>query len=350
MKKVAVGMSGGVDSAVTAYLLKKQGYHVIGVYMQMIDSGNYEKNLSDAQKVAEMLGIDFKYYDIRDSFREKVIKYFTDSYVKGLNPNPCVICNKEIKFKLFFDLVKEFDVDYISTGHYARTGQDPATGQFFIKKAKDLNKDQTYFLYYLNQSVLKKVIFPLGDYYKDEVKEIAEKAGLHIARKSESQEICFIPDNDYKKYLVSIYGQESFKKGDILDQKGKKIGEHKGLPFYTIGQRKGLGISLEYPSYVTGFNEKNNILYIGRNEDLFSNKLIAGDYNLIHVDDFDEGMEYDIKIRYSVKTSKGIVKKIGDNKIEVIFKEPQRAITPGQSVVFYQEDYLIGGGIILESV
>jgi len=347
MKKVAVGMSGGVDSSVTAYLLKKQGYEVVGVYLQMIEKDDAEKGLSDAKRVADQLEIEFKHFDIRKEFQEKVIKYFKDSYISGITPNPCIVCNREIKFKLFFDLVKDLDVDYIATGHYVRVIEDKKTGYYYLGKAEDQFKDQTYFLYYLNQNVLKRVLFPLGEYKKDDVKRIAAEAGLHVAQKSESQEICFIPDNDYKKYLKNAFGENTFKKGPVFDLDGKKVGEHLGLPFYTIGQRKGLGISMEYPAYVVGMDKVKNALYLGRNENLFSDKLIAGQVNSTTGKIFDEDVEYDIKIRYSVKTSTGKVKNLTDGKIEVIFKEPQRAITPGQSVVLYNQELLVGGGVIM---
>ncbi len=347
MKKVAVGMSGGVDSSVTAYLLKKQGYEVVGVYLQMIEKKDAEKGLADARRVAEQLGIEFRHFDIRDKFKEKVIKYFTDSYIAGITPNPCVVCNREIKFKLFFDLVKDFDVDYLATGHYVKVIKDEKSGFFHLEKAEDALKDQTYFLYYLNQDVLSKVLFPLGEYKKEEVKKIAEEAGLYVAQKSESQEICFIPDNDYKKYLKEAFGDKTFKKGPVFDLENKKVGKHLGLPFYTIGQRKGLGISMEYPAYVIKTDQEKNALYLGKNENLFSDKLIAGEINLLTGVSFDEDTEYDIKIRYSTRTSKGKVRSLLQGKIKVSFTEPQRAITPGQSVVLYKEDLLVGGGVIM---
>lgn len=350
MKKVAVGMSGGVDSSVTAYLLKEQGYQVIGVYLQMIEKEDAAKGLNDARKVAEQLGIEFRHFDIRDKFKEKVIKYFTDSYLAGITPNPCVFCNREIKFKLFFDLVKDLDVDYLATGHYVKVLKNEENGKYYLGKASDEKKDQTYFLYYLNQDVLKKVIFPLGDFIKDEVKEIAGKAGLHVAQKSESQEICFIPDNDYKKYLRTAFGEKAFKKGPVFDMEGNLVGEHMGLPFYTIGQRKGLGISMEYPAYVIATDIEKNALYLGEPENLFSNKLTASEINLLDGGAFEEDWEYDIKIRYSVRTAKGKVKYLPDGNIQVLFSEPQRAITPGQSVVFYKKNLLIGGGVILNSI
>ncbi len=346
MNKIAVGMSGGVDSSVTAYLLKKQGYEVTGVYLQMIDDIHAEKAAGDAKKVADQIGIDFNRYDIRDKFKEKVIAYFTESYLAGVTPNPCVVCNKEIKFKLFFDLVKELGIDTIATGHYVKVEKDTQSGKYLLKKAEDERKDQTYFLYNLTQEVLQKVKFPLGDYKKDKVKEMADEAGLHVAKKSESQEICFISDNDYKSYLKEYYGDQVFQKGPIIDQQGNFVGEHTGLPFYTIGQRKGIGLSLDYPAYVTGFNQKENVLYIGEQNDLFTDTLTAEKYNLLHLDSFDEEYEYDIKIRYSNYTSKGYIKVNPDQTIIVNFKEPQRAVTPGQSVVFYDGDILIGGAVI----
>ncbi len=349
MKNVALGMSGGVDSSVAAYLLKKQGYKVTGIYLQMTDKENVDQSLIDAQRVSEQLGIEFRHFDIRDQFKEKVISYFKDSYLNSITPNPCIVCNREIKFKLFFELIKDLDFDYISTGHYVKILQDEESSLYYLGKAEDEKKDQTYFLYYLNQDILSKVIFPLGNYKKEDVKKIANEIGLNVAQKKESQEICFIADNDYKKYLRKAFGERTFNKGPVIDMDGNIIGEHLGLPFYTIGQRKGLGISLEYPAYVVGWDQNKNILQIGKNEDLFSDRLIAGEINKLDGNPFEEDLEYDIKIRYSVKTSKGKVKNLRDNKIEVHFTEAQRAITPGQSVVIYKKDRLIGGGVIQSS-
>lgn len=349
MKKVAVGLSGGVDSSVTAYLLKKEGYEVTGVYLRMIENENADQSFLDAQRIAEQLGIEFKHYDVTKIFKEKVISYFTEAYITGITPNPCIVCNREIKFKLFFDLLKDLEFDYFATGHYVKVVKDEESSLYYLAKAEDEKKDQTYFLYSLTQDILKKVIFPLGAYKKEEVKKIAKETDLFVALKKESQEICFIPDNDYKKYLINIFGEKVFKKGPVVDMEGNIVGEHLGLPFYTIGQRKGLGLSMESPVYVIGWNHKNNILNIGKNKDLFSSKLIADEVNIVDGNTFDENVEYDIKIRYSVKTAKGKVKNLPEGKIQVDFIEPQRAITPGQSVVFYKKDYLIGGGVIINN-
>lgn len=348
MKKIAVGMSGGVDSAVTAWLLHQKGYEVTGVYLRMIPQDNWQKSMEDARAVAEKIGIPFTYYDIRKEFQEAVIRYFTDAYFSGITPNPCIICNREIKFKLFFNLARELGISNIATGHYLRLEEEPDTKKLMIRKAKDLNKDQTYFLYYLSQEVLRHSEFPLGEYTKQEVKDIAEKAGLPVARKQESQEICFIPENDYKAYLLENFGKQAFTPGQILDRDWKVVGTHHGLPFYTIGQRKGLGVAMPYPAYVTGFDKVNNRLFIGRNQDLFSSRLVASSCNLVHKEQVEEGEVYDIKIRYSLHTAKGTVRSLPDNRLEVSFFEPQRAITPGQSMVFYQGEILIGGGIITE--
>lgn len=349
MKKIALGMSGGVDSSVAAYLLKEQGFEVTGIYLQMTDKEDIDQSYIDAQKVSEQLGIEFRHYDIRKQFKEKVISYFMDSYLNGITPNPCIVCNREIKFKLFFELIKDLDFDYIATGHYVKVSQDKESSLYYLGKAEDEIKDQTYFLYYLNQAILSKALFPLGNYKKEEVKKIAKEIGLHVAQKSESQEICFITDNDYKNYLRQAFGDKTFNKGPVIDMDGAKIGEHLGLPFYTIGQRKGLGISLEYPAYVVGWDQKNNTLQLGRNEDLFSDRLIAGEINVLDGNSFEEDLDYDIKIRYSVKTSRGKVKNLKNNRIEVNFTEAQRAITPGQSVVIYKNERLIGGGVIQSS-
>lgn len=350
MKKIALGMSGGLDSSVAAYLLKEEGWQVTGVYLQMLEDDQAQAAIDDARRVAQDLDIDFFVFDVRKTFREKVIDYFTETYIKGLTPNPCVVCNREIKFKLLFDLVKDLDINYIASGHYVDIFYDEEKSFYYLKKAKDLTKDQSYFLYYLNQESLSRIVFPLASYTKEQVKEIALEAGLHIAGKKDSQEICFINNNDYKKFLQASFGPNTFKEGPVYNMDGELLGQHEGLPFYTIGQRKGLGISLREPAYVIKKDRQKNALYLGKNEDLFSKGLIAGETNLVDGRLFDENYYYDVKIRYSLQTAEARVKHLDDHKIEVSFKEAQRAISPGQSLVIYKDDILVGGGVILKNL
>ncbi len=350
MKKVALGMSGGVDSSVSALLLKEAGYEVTGVYLQMLEKDKSQAASEDARQVAEKLGIDFLVFDVRKEFKEKVIDYFTDSYLKGLTPNPCVVCNREIKFKLFFDLVKDLDIQYLASGHYVDLYHDPQKNAYYLKQARDLSKDQSYFLYYLNQASLSKTIFPLASYTKEEVKELALKADLHLARKKDSQEICFISDNDYKKFLLESIGQKAFAKGPVYNMQGELLGQHQGLPFYTIGQRKGLGLSLKEPAYVVSKNLEGNALYLGQDKDLYSGGLLADELNLVDGSLLDENIIYDVKIRYSLKTAQARVKHLSKDKIEVYFLENQRAISPGQSIVIYKDNILLAGGVILKSL
>lgn len=350
MKKVALGMSGGVDSSVSAFLLKEAGCEVIGVYLQMLEKEDSQAAMEDARRVCEKLNIDFFVFDVRKEFKEKVIDYFTGAYLKGLTPNPCVVCNREIKFKLFFDLVKDLDIDYLASGHYVDIFFDQDKSACYLKQAKDLSKDQSYFLYYLNQDFLSKTLFPLATYTKEEVKELALKAGLHLARKKDSQEICFISNNDYKAFLLDSFGPEAFAKGPVYNMQGKLLGQHQGLPFYTIGQRKGLGLSLQEPAYVVSKDLENNALYLGQDQDLYSEGLLADQLNLVDGQLLDENTLYDVKIRYSLKTAQAKIKHSQADKIEVYFQEAQRAISPGQSVVIYKDNILLAGGVILKSL
>lgn len=342
MKKVMIGMSGGVDSAVSAYLLKQSGYDVTGVTLRLC--GENESDAADAKAVAERLGIEHIVGDMSEEFRNKVIDDFVNSYKQGATPNPCIVCNKFIKFGAMLDYAVDCGADLIATGHYARIKRG-ADGRYLLKKALDESKDQSYVLYSLTQERLSRVLFPLGEMTKSEVRELAESQGLINARKRDSQDICFVPDGDYAAF-IGRYTGESFPKGSFVDKEGNVLGEHNGIIKYTIGQRKGLGISLGKPAFVCGKDIQSNTVTLGENSDLFSKILTAHDVNLISADSIDRPMRVCAKVRYNQKEQPATVETIGENRIRVEFDEPQRAISKGQSVVLYDGDTVVGGGII----
>lgn len=349
--RVLLGMSGGVDSSVSAILLQRQGYEVIGCTMKLCQNTkkeDSEKAILDAKKVCEKLGIEHHTIDLQNEFDKKVVKPFIKEYQECKTPNPCVECNKFIKFGYLYNKAKELDCEYIATGHYARIEYSEKYNQKVLKKAKEEKKDQSYFLYWIGKDKLKNIIFPLQDYTnKEDIRKIAKEAGLEIAEKKDSQEICFVPENDYQKFLAR---QKDFKikKGNIILKDGKILGKHQGLYKYTIGQRKGLGISYSEPLYVIGIDEKNNNIIVGKEEELYNKELYAEDTNWLVEINKKEPSACFAKIRYRAKESKATVF-FEDNKIKVLFEKEQRAITPGQSVVFYDEEgVLLGGGRISE--
>ncbi|WAW14045.1 tRNA 2-thiouridine(34) synthase MnmA [Peptostreptococcus equinus] len=344
--RVLLGMSGGVDSSVAAYLLKKQGYDVVGVHMKLWDSGD-NKHINDAKKVCDSLGIEFHVVDLQNEFKNKVIKNFVREYEMGRTPNPCVFCNKNIKFGDLFKKADELNCKYISTGHYALCLKNEETGRYEIHRADNDHKDQTYVLYNLTQDKLARTLFPIGHYDKPRIREIAKEIGLEVHNKPDSQDICFIPDQDYERFLREKTNIKS-DKGHFVDSEGNDLGEHKGIISYTIGQRKGLGVTFGKPKYVIDINGKDNTIVLGDNEDLFKNELEASNVNFIpfSIDEVKDKIVYDAKIRYSAKPARVTITNLGDDKINVVFDEPQRAITKGQSIVFYDGDILVGGGII----
>ena len=337
-KRVLLGMSGGVDSSVAAILLKEQGYEVVGVTMKLL---NNEFSDEDAKKVCKSLNIEHYTVDYTEEFNEKVIKDFCNCYANCKTPNPCIECNKYFKFGLMQEKAKELNCDYIATGHYAKTEFSEEYNRYVLKKANSLSKDQSYVLWNMPKDLVSKVLFPLSDYTdKNDIREVALKYNLPVANKKDSQDICFIPDGDYKKFLEE-YSNIKPIKGNIVNTEGEILGKHKGLYYYTIGQRKGLGISNEVPLFVLGFNKQKNEVIVGEESKLYKKELIAEDVNLVLFDEIKEPLRVMTKTRYSAREFSSTIYPTEDGKIKVVFDEPQRAITPGQSAVFYIDDIVV---------
>lgn len=355
-KTVVVAMSGGVDSSVTAALLLEQGYQVIGVTMQIWDPAVTEVNgdyvgccslaaVEDARSVANRLDIPYYVLNFHDLFRRTVVRDFCRQYAVGRTPNPCVVCNRVIKFEALLQKSRALGADYLATGHYARIGYDEGTGRYTLQKAKDRRKDQTYFLYSMTQEQLAHTLMPLGDFTKDEVRQMAAQRGLKVAEKPESQEICFVPDDNYRNFLRENAAEE-IKPGPFLDLQGREIGRHEGIAYYTIGQRRGLGLATGERVYVVDIDPQRNAVVVGPVEALSRTSLVAGDINLVLTDRLNGPLQAQAQIRYNAVPAPATVAPAGEGRVRIDFAEPQRAITPGQAVVFYQGEYLLGGGTI----
>lgn len=355
-KKVVIGMSGGVDSSVGAYLLREQGYDVIGVTMQIWqDEDNQAQEehggccgltaVDDARRVAWELDIPYYVMNFKQEFKDNVIDYFVDEYIRGRTPNPCIACNRYVKWESLLKRSMDIGAEYIATGHYARIEPLP-NGRYALKKSVTAAKDQTYALYNLTQYQLEHTLMPVGEYSKEEIRAIADKIHLQVAGKPDSQEICFIPDHDYAKFIKENT-DSSLPEGNFVDFYGNVLGRHRGITHYTIGQRKGLNLSMKRPVFVVEIRPETNEVVIGDSGDVFSDTLRCDHLNWMAIDGLHGGvMQVTAKIRYSHKGAPCVIREVEDGVVECVFEAPQRAITPGQAVVFYDGDYVVGGGII----
>ena len=356
-KTVVVAMSGGVDSSVAAALLLERGYDVAGITMNLFSlpedvcrSGGLRsccgrRALEDARRVALHLGIPHHVADLRGEFEKEVIADFSREYGRGRTPNPCVRCNERIKFKALFERARRMGADLLATGHHARLRRDEALGRMLLKKGKDRAKDQSYFLYRLSRARLSRVLFPVGDFTKAEVREMARRWALQVAERAESQETCFAPLGDYGDVLAGR-APEAFRPGPIVDTAGRVLGKHKGIGCYTIGQRRGLGVSASRPLYVISIDARRNSIVVGPERGLYAKNLEASSLRLVGLKNLDGPIAVRAKIRYKHEAARAIVKPLSRGRVKVEFARPQRAITPGQSVVFYRRDVVLGGAII----
>lgn len=353
--KVVVGMSGGVDSSVAAYLLKEAGYDVIGVTMQIWqddDTAVQQENggccglsaVDDARRVAQAIGIPYYVMNFKTDFKEKVIDYFARSYMRGSTPNPCIACNRYVKWESLLSRSMQIGADYIATGHYARIERLP-NGRYAIRRAANASKDQTYALYNLTQEQLAKTMMPVGDYSKEKIREIASTFSSRIAKKPDSQDICFVPDGDYASFVEEYVGVKS-RPGNFVLSDGTVVGTHKGIIHYTVGQRKGLGLSLGRPVFVLGLRADTNEVVIGEDAEAYTDTLTADTLNFMTVGDLSEPVRVWAKIRYNHRGAWCTVEKTADDMVLCRFEEPVRAVTPGQAVVWYDGDYVLGGGTI----
>ncbi len=356
MKKILVAMSGGVDSSVTAAMMVEAGHDVTGITMRLgaPDTIGVEperpnccslEGIEDARRVATQLDIPFYGVNYEDIFREQIIDYFVEEYLVGRTPSPCMVCNRELKFGKLLNLADTLECDFIATGHYARVEKDAGTGRAMLRTARDLSKDQSYFLAALTQAQLSRALMPLGEYTKTEVRELARKYDLRTAEKIESQELCFVADTNYRRFLKDRV-PEKIEGGNIVDRAGKVLGKHQGVPFYTVGQRRGLGIATGKPLYVTRLNAAENTVVVGESDELLADTMNVERLNLIAYDRLTEPLRAHVKIRSRDEGALATIYPLTETEAEVKFDIPRRAITPGQATVFYDGEYVIGGGWI----
>ena len=350
--KALIAMSGGVDSSVAAWLTMQQGLRCEGAMMRLFDACSLHvpqqdaaDPAADARAVAARLNMPFHLLDACDAFAQNVIEPFIRCYESGATPNPCIQCNKHLKFDYFLKKAQDLGCDYMVTGHYARIQRDPVTGRYLLRKAADLSKDQSYVLACLNQQQLAHTLLPLGELTKDQARTIAREQGFLNAHKKDSQDICFVPDGDYVAFMEHYTGKR-YAPGDFLDLQGNVVGQHRGAVCYTLGQRKGLGLAMGAPVYVCGKDMEKNTVTVGPNESLFASALIAEDWNWIPFPMLTEPMEVTARARYNQKEQPALVRPLPDGSAQVEFREPQRAMTPGQAVVLYQGDLVVGSGTI----
>jgi len=349
MNKVLLGMSGGVDSTAAAIILKEKGYDVYGATMKLWELDNIDSHTdSDAKRVCDDIGIEHYTMDFKDEFNSRVINDFICEYSNCRTPNPCIECNKYLKFGAMYKKAQELGIDYLATGHYAITEYSEKYGRVVLKKAKNIKKDQSYVLYTIPKEILDKVIFPLGEFMeKEEIRGIVGKYNLELASKPDSEDICFIPDGNYRGFLEANSSLRP-RSGDIVNTDGKVLGRHNGLYNYTIGQRKGLGISNPEPLFVVGFDREKNRVIVGEKDKIYRTEMFVKDINLLLIDELKDRIEVGVKIRYSAKEEKATIEMVDEDLIKVVFENPIARITPGQSAVFYIDDIVLGGGKIIK--